>query len=181
MKTFFVKLYFAVLLLTANKPSAMEKLQYLCKLIITFAPVALALDAFEIWYQSNFQFFSFILCALSINMGVGIRYHIKMKTFSWKLFFTRNSEMFLVVIIVYALLEMLRNTAGNNLIGESFKVVIQLTTLLYPISKALKNIYILTQKKYPPAFIMERIYNFEKNGNVTDLFNQSTKNGSDNT
>jgi hypothetical protein len=58
--------------------------------------------------------------------------------------------MFLVVIIVYALLEMLRNTVGNNLIGESFKFVIQLTTLLYPISKALKNIYILTQKNIRP-------------------------------
>jgi hypothetical protein len=53
----FCELYFAIILLTANKPSVMEKLQYLCKLIITFAPVALALDAFEIWYQSNFQFF----------------------------------------------------------------------------------------------------------------------------
>lgn len=80
--------------------------------------------------------------------------------------------MWAVLIPVYTLLEMLRLTAGDNMIGEGFKVVIQITTLLYPISKALKNFYILSNKQFPPQFIMNKIYNFEKTGDIKEFFNK---------
>ncbi len=78
--------------------------------------------------------------------------------------------MWIILVLVYGLLEMLRITAGNNFVGEGFKVLIQVMTLLYPISKALKNIYILSNKKFPPSFIMDKIYTFEKNGDLNNLF-----------
>jgi hypothetical protein len=169
---FIRKIYFSIILLASDKPSIAEKIQYWLKLIATSAPVVLVLDYFDFWYKDNSQFFNYVLVALILNMIIGIVYHVKMNTFSWGDFFMRNISMFINVLVVYVLLDMLRNTAGNNIVGESFKVLIQVTTLLYPISKTLKNIYILNQNKFPPAFIMERLYNFEKNGNLDDLFNK---------
>ena len=171
-KEMFKKIYYSIMLLSADSPTLLEKLGYLTKLILTFAPIAYVLNGLGVWFNSNTQFFSFVLIALSLNMIVGARFHYKNKTFKWDEFFKRNCEMWSVVIVVYILLEMLRKTAGDNIMADGFKIVVQLTTLLYPISKALKNIYILTGKKYPPKFIMDKIYNFEKNGNVTDLLSK---------
>ena len=64
----------------------------------------------------------------------------------------------------------LRITIGDNFISEGFGTIIQISTLLYPTSKALKNLFILSNNQFPPAFIMERLYNFEKTGNLKDLF-----------
>ena len=78
--------------------------------------------------------------------------------------------MIAVLIVVYFLLEMLRLTMGENVIGEGFRSVIQVSTLLYPSSKALKNLYILSNKQFPPKFIMERLYKFEQTGDLKDLY-----------
>ena len=103
-------------------------------------------------------------------MLVGAFFHNKMGTFNWVEMFKKNVLMWMVLIVVYTMLEMLRLTAGDNFVGEGFKILIQVTTLLYPVSKVLKNIYILSNKQFPPAFIMNKVYDFEKNGNVKDLF-----------
>ena len=166
----FKKIYYSIILLADTHPTYVEKFQYLVKLLMALAPVAYILEGLNLWFITNKQFASFVIICLAINMLVGIKYHLKMKSFRWSEFLKKNSEMMVVVIVVYILLEMLRLTAGTNLIGESFKVLIQVTTLLYPISKALKNIYILSNKQFPPAFIMEKIYHFEKDGNLGDLF-----------
>lgn len=172
---FIKRIFCQIILIADDKPSVIEKITYFFSVVVTFTPIAYLLDGLNLWFRTNAQFSSFVPICLLINMAVGVRYHMKMQTFSWKEFFKRNSEMWLVIVVVYGLLEMMRLTAGNNYIGEGFKIMIQVMTLLYPVSKALKNIYILTHKKYPPSFIMEKLYNWEKNGNVKELFNNDKK------
>lgn len=164
-----------MILIADNRPSFIEKLSYLLSLIGTLAPVAYLLDGLNLWFSTNQQFSSFILVCLMVNMFVGAIFHNKMGTFDWVELFKKNVLMWVVLIVVYAMLEMLRLTAGENFIGEGFKILIQTMTLLYPISKALKNIYILSNKQFPPAFIMDKIYNFDKNGDLKDLFNIDKK------
>lgn len=164
-----------MILVVDNRPTILEKLHYLLGLIATFGPIAYLLDGLNLWFNSNQQFSSFVIICLFVNLAVGVRYHNKMGTFNWKEFFVKNIEMWVILILVYGLLEMLRITAGNNFVGEGFKVLIQVMTLLYPISKALKNIYILSNKKFPPSFIMDKIYTFEKNGDLNDLFHIDKK------
>lgn len=159
-----------IILLVDNRPSFTEKLNYLFNLIITFAPIAYLLDGLNLWFKTNQQFSSFILICLVVNMIVGAHYHYRQGTFDWVEMFKKNILMWVVLITVYGMLEMLRFTAGNNFVGESFKILIQVVTLLYPISKVLKNIYILSNKQFPPAFIMDKIYKFEKDGDLNDLF-----------
>jgi len=159
-----------MILMVDNRPTVLEKLHYLIGLIVTFGPIAYILDGLNLWFENNQQFSSFVIICLLVNLLVGVRYHNKMRTFCWKEFFIKNIEMWVILVLVYGLLEMLRITAGNNIVGEGFKVLIQVMTLLYPISKALKNIYILSNKKFPPSFIMDKIYTFEKNGDLNNLF-----------
>jgi hypothetical protein len=56
------------------------------------------------------------------------------------------------------------------MVAEGFRVTIQISTLLYPTSKALKNLYIISNKEFPPGFIMEKLYKFEQTGDVAELY-----------
>src|SRR5690606_11554626 len=96
---------------------------------------AFILDLVNWWFADNQQFGTFMCVSLIVNMLVGAWSHLKMRTFHFKSFIFKNIEMACVVIVVYIMLEMLRYTAGDNIAGEAFKILIQITTLLYPTSK----------------------------------------------
>lgn len=149
--------------------SLTDNIMYFLKAGAQLAPIAFVLDWVSIWFTENKQFFFFTCLMLFFNLAVGLWYHIKHGTFSWADFWKKNISMMGALIVTYFVLEMFRYTAGDNLAGDIFRVTIQLSTLLYPASKILKNVYLLTNKEHPPAFIMERLYKFEKTGNVADL------------
>lgn len=165
-----IKLFARLILLTAPQPSINERLKYILDWILHLAPVIFVLDLVNWWFKENQQFGTFMCIALLINLIVGVYFHLKQGTFQFKHFMFKNVEMASVIIGVYIMLEMLRYTAGNNIAGEIFKVLIQVTTLLYPTSKVLKNIFIITGGKYPPKFLMDKLYNFEKNGDLSEFF-----------
>lgn len=169
------KILARLVLFTDSSVRIQDKLLYAYNVLINLAPIAFLLNMFNWWWKDNEQFGSFMCVALVINLIVGCWYHLKNNTFNWKLFITRNIEMTFIVVVGYIMLETLRYTAGDNFAGEVFRITIQICTLLFPVSKVLKNIYILSNEKYPPKFFMEKLYNFEKNGDLNDLFNK-TKN-----
>ena len=173
---FIKRTIFSIMLIADSKPTTTDKIQYFINIILTCAPIAYLLDGLNLWFTTNQKFASFILVCLFANMVIGCIFHHKTGTFSWERFFKRNILMWIYLIVVYGILEMLRQTVGDNFVGESFRVLIQLTSLLYPGSKVLKNIYILSNKQFPPEFIMEKIYNFEKSGNIKDLLDTDINN-----
>lgn len=162
-----------LLIADSDNPNISERLKYAWNAIWHFAPIAFVLDLANWWFKENSQFGSFMCIALVVNMLVGAYMHKQSGTFTFKLFLFKNIEIALVICTTYIMLEMIRYTAGNNLAGEVFRVLIQVMTLLYPVSKVLKNLFIITKGKYPPEFIMRKLYNFEKNGDLDSLF--STK------
>lgn len=147
-----------------------DRIKYIWNAILHFAPIAIVLDLFSWWFKENHQFGTFMCIALIINLVIGAYMHKKSGTFCFKQFIVKNVELAFIITITYLMLEMLRYTAGDNLAGEIFKVLIQVMTLLYPTSKVLKNIFIISKGKYPPEFIMRKLYNFEKNGDLEKLF-----------
>ncbi len=166
MKRIFAKL----ILLTDCNPTFLDKTRYALDCLLHFAPIAFVLNLINWWFSENEQFGTFMCIALIANMAMGVWIHIRNKTFTFRDFFIKNLEMIAVVIIGYIMLEMLRYTAGNNVAGELFRILIQVMTLLYPISKVLKNLFLISGGKYPPEFIMTRLYNFEKNGDLSAFF-----------
>ena len=83
--------------------------------------------------------------------------------------------MIAILLLAYTLLESLVLVVGTNMVAEGFRVAIQVSTLLYPTSKALKNLYILSNKEFPPAFIMEKLYKFEQTGDLAELYKTTYK------
>lgn len=176
MTTYLITRFTAWLILfTEDKVNFWDKITYLKNLLITFAPVAFALHWFNWWFEQNRQFANFLVIALFFNMLIGIGVHLKNKSFDWIQFFKKNGIMIFACVSTYTVLELLRYTTGDNVIAEAFKVTIQLMTLLFPISKVVKNIHILTNGDFPPEFFIKRLYNFEKEGNLNEFFNGKSK------
>lgn len=159
-----------VLLITYSKTNLVDKTGYLLHLLTYIMPVGFFVECFDCWFESNKQFLGFVETCIFLNVLVGMWYHLKFKTFNFEDFFWKNIMMILSIIVVYTCLEMLRMCAPTSFVTEYFSALIQITTLLYPISKILKNIYFLTDKKHPPKYIMDKLYNFEKTGRLDNLF-----------
>lgn len=172
----FKKIYAQIILSADSNLDWTEKFQYIIAVIAKFAPIAFILNGLNIWFKDNQMFFSFIIFALLTNMVVGVWKHRRERTFSWEQFFKKNITMWVIILLTYPILEMLRLLTGDNIVGEGFKVVIQVATFLYPASKILKNTYIISNGQFPPEFIMTRLYRFEKTGNPDHIFNKEQDN-----
>lgn len=164
------RIFTQLILLAAPEITIQDRIHYFLSTLARFAPIAFVLDLVSWWFTENQQFGTFMCIALILNMFVGAVYHFKSGTFDFPSFLGRNALMIFIVSSVYVMLEMLRYTAGDNVIGEVFRVLIQITALMYPTSKIFKNCYILSNGKYPPEFIMQKLYNFEKNGDLNEFF-----------
>lgn len=167
----YIKTLFARIVLIGDpNVEISDRCSYFLNSVIKLAPIAYFLSIIQWWFSENKQFGEFMCIMLILNMCVGVVYHLKSNTFCFKDFLWKNIGMALIVVCGYTTLEMLRYTAGDNFAGEAFKILIQLTTLLYPGSKILKNLFILSNGKFPPEFIMTRLYDFEKNGDLGEFF-----------
>lgn len=148
-----------------------DALRYWFKSLLLLFPFALIGEAVTGWIKYNAIFWALLFFILAINCAVGAYTHFfRLKTFSWKELVIKNSEIALIAFVAYVVLDVVRYIAGDNLGAELYSKVIQITTILFPGSKILKNVYILSYGKYPPKFVMERLYTFEKSGDVSKLF-----------
>ena len=169
------KLLCGLLLLTDDTPTYTDKLLYYLYTLTAFAPIVFILDQISTWFSVNRKFVTLVVLVLFINLIVGLWYHIKLQTFSWEEFIVKNCVMIAILLLAYMLLESLVLVVGTNMVAEGFRVAIQVSTLLYPTSKALKNLYILSNKEFPPAFIMDKLYKFEQNGDLAELYKTTYK------
>ncbi len=169
MKTFFAGIFYKFIYLAEDRVSIWSKIDVWFKMIMASAPIVFLSDLAGAWFEDNKQFATFVAATIILNAAVGMRRHSKNKTFRWETFFKKTGLMIFSVIVSYALLEMLIATAGDNYVTNGFKVLIQVATLFYPASKALKSIFILTNGEYPPKWLMQKVYNFEADGNLSEF------------
>lgn len=144
-----------------------ERAEYFWKSIITFAPIAFLLDAFNLWFEQNQLFFTSVILFIFVNMILGGYMHYKKATFDWQELLKKTMTMIVVVMTSYLILELILEVAGHNLVVDVFRTTIQVATLLYPGSKILKNVFILSEGEHPPQWVMEKIYNFQQNGDLS--------------
>lgn len=168
MKKFLAQL----ILVSDNNLDWSEKISYILITLTKLAPIAFILSGLNFWFSDNKVFFTFLVYTLIANIIAGVWRHRKEKSFSWEKFFTKNFQMWIIIIMTYPLLEMIHILTGDSVISQVFSMIIQLATLLYPGSKFLKNMYIISNKQFPPRFIMERLYKFEKTGNPDVIFSK---------
>lgn len=179
MKVLLLKKYFNIVLLGDDNLTISERLHYLWKSIITFAPIAYLLNMFNLWFEDNRLFFNAVIIFIFVNMVLGAYMHIKRKTFEWFELIKKTMTMVVAVMLTYFILELVLQVAGHNIVTEGFRATLQVATLLYPGSKILKNIFIFTNGEHPPQWMMEKIYNFQKNGDLSAFL--KTKKDEENT
>jgi hypothetical protein len=150
-----------------------EKFNYLFKLVLAFMPVAWVLNTFNLWFVDNKIFFQVLVWTIIANIVAGGKVHWDNHTFKLKTLLWKNIEMCIIILFTYPILEGINRITGDNLAGDVFQWAIQIGTILYPGSKAIKNLHIWSNGKYPPAFLMEKIYKFEKDGDVKDFLNKN--------
>lgn len=161
-------------------PLSTEFFRHYWNCILVGLPTAFMVDFIRKWFMLNATFWMFLFIAMTANGIVGAYTHFKSGSFSARLFFWRNAEMAFICFISYIMMDIVRQIAGDNLAGEVFGKFVQISTVLYPISKIMKNIFIISRGKHPPEFVMRRLYNFEKNGDLSGLFKtDGTEEGSE--
>lgn len=166
-----MKLYYNFILMSDNDLTITERLQYYWKSLLTLAPIALSLEVLNLWFTNNKLFGTGIIALITVNMLVGGYMHLKKGNFQWREFIQKTISMVVVVFITYLVLELIISVAGDNFIVEGFRAVLQVATLLYPGSKILKNVFILSNGEHPPKWIMQKIYNFQENGDLKEFLN----------
>lgn len=156
-----------------------DRLSYLFEVIIKSAPVVFIYGIVGGWYGDNKLFAISLSTALLINFLVGARYHWVKGSFNLGKMLWKNLEMLVVVVGVYLLLGVLSNPLSESIVGTTFKMSIEFITILYPASKALRNFFILTKGKHPPKFIIQALYQYEKEGKLKEFFDSLNGGGKD--
>ena len=174
-----MKIYYSLIIAADERFTLMDRfyawLRIMALSFISSGFMTYINEEFHLWFNENRHFVTGFTVAIIGNIVFGVWKHLKMKTFKWEEMIKKNATMIVLVIATYILLHYLQSVSGDNTLSELFEVFIQVTTLFYPISKAVKNIHIISKGEYPPKFIMEKLYNFEKDGDLKDLFSQPEK------
>lgn len=147
-----------------------DRLSYLFDVIVKSAPFIFIYGIVDAWYGNNKVFATALSTALLLNLLVGARYHWVKKSFNLGKMLWKNFEMLVVVAGVYLLLSILALPLSESIIGTTFKMSIEFITILYPSSKALRNFFILTKGKHPPKFVIQALYQYEKEGKLKEFF-----------
>ena len=87
--------------------------------------------------------------------------------------------MIVVVWLSYIVFEIIISAARPEVVASGFRSALQVATLAYPGAKILKNVHIYSNGEHPPQWIMKKLYNFEKNGDLK-AFLETNKEENDN-
>ena len=158
-----------------DKIQLRDRIYYFFLAFFKSIPLLMLYSYFSIWREKNELFFVGISFILFLNMVVGAIYHAKAGTFDIKHFLTGNATIMLVITVVYISLSVLSIPINETETGKIFQSVVQFMTLMYPVSKIVKNVFVLTGGKYPPQFIMKALYNYEREGKLKDFFDDISK------
>ena len=169
IKIFGAKLYTSLILIFDTHITVSERFINFAKVFAIVAPVTLILDSLNLWFDSNKEFATGIILMIMINMFVGAITHKVMCKFKWRTLILKTLETIVVTFVTYIVIELILNVAGENRITNVFETTLQIATLLYPASKILKNIFILSNGKHPPKWIMQKIYDFQESGDLSQF------------
>ena len=164
-----------LILLFAVKIDVKDKFSYLIESLLTFAPIAIVFRLLDFWYENDTVMAISLFVVLFANMVIGAYFHYKRGTFDISDFLQKNGEMLLYTGGVYLVLYLMDLNIKDDFGPTLFLPLAQAISLFYPVSKICKNIFILSDGKHPPEFLMQKLYNFEKNGDLNEFFNPKNK------
>lgn len=131
-------------------------------------PVSL-MDLLFGWYIDNRVFLTLVFLAVAIDHILGSYVHLMIKkNFSPKKNVTGLLVKGFSVCAGYVLFEMIHQIMKDvDFVAIYFKVVLQLTVMIYPVYSALKNLSIINGGKFPPEIWFRKFEGFNKDLDIT--------------
>lgn len=164
-----LKLYCNILIFADGNGPHEERIKGLGRAMLALGPISFVAGTLELWYEENTTFTLFAVGFVGANAVIGGIVHLMNNRFRWETFFLKTLKMVVIITGVYFVLEGIISPLGSNPVTTGFKAAFQVATLLYPGSKILKNFYIWSDGEHPPKYIMERVYNFQENGDLKEF------------
>ncbi len=171
LKLMFFKLYANLIIYADGTSQNIERIDSYGRALLVFAPVAFLADLLDVWFIENQSFSLFVGGFVLVNAIIGGIAHQIKGDFSWELLLIKTIKMASIIVLTYIILEGMVSPMGNNAISEGLIAAFQVATLLYPGAKILLNIFIWSDGEHPPKWIMQKVYNFKKNGDLQAFLN----------
>ena len=172
----------AILLFSTNiSLNYEERFMFFLKSMMKIAPIFFLVNIIIGWHDEHSFFLNGLYCVLFINAVVGAMTHNKLGTFDLGEFFKSTLITIAVIFSVYFSLDVLGKSIPEGFIEVGFSSSVQMMTLLFPISKILRNSFVLTNGKFPPEILIEKLYNYEKDGNLKNFLEFLNKKDENNT
>lgn len=166
------------MLVFAESETTIDRIIAYIKSSWLFSTIAFFLGALNMWFADNQSFTGFAMVFVFVNSAIGGWVHLKKSEFvgrfSWEDLFLKTVKMICIMWLVYFVLEGIVSPIGEGAILDGIIASFQVATLLYPGSKILKNIFVWSDGEHPPKYIMDKIFNFKKDGNLQKLFSSDT-------
>lgn len=160
----------AILLFTLKIPlNFSERIVLFLKSFLKIAPTYFIIKIIIGWHQDHAFFLNGLYCVLLLNAIVGALTHLKLGTFDLGEFFKSTLITIAVIFSVYFSLDVLGKSIPEGFIEVGFASSVQMMTLLFPISKILRNSFVLSNGSFPPMVLIQKLYNYEKDGNLKNF------------
>lgn len=153
------------------KGTITQKIQSLITLSIYPAFGIGLIERFTGWYVDNHIFITLAFLVLAIDHILGSWVHWTIKrdfNFSQNLFGLLKKTI--ILSLGYSTLSIIAYTMREvDFLREYFSSVIQLVTILYPGSSALSNMSLITDGRFPPTGLLEKIKNFNQKMDIDEF------------
>lgn len=177
MFKFLIKLWCNIIIFSWGSVDTIDRAKAFGKVMFFIGPIAFIVESLELWYIENRAFTLFAAGFVLINAFTGAVVKKIQGKFDWETFFIKTIKMILIISGVYVILEGIVSPIGDNMVTDGFIASFQVATLLYPGSKILKNAFIWSDGEHPPKWIMQKIYNFQENGDLKQFLSERKPEG----
>ena len=155
------------------------KLLYSAMFTIMLSPVVYIFDFVRDFLIPEKYFFQTVIFLCLADAGMGILKSIKLRRFSMLLLVvglaTKLGVSYVVVQIFQALSspqEFINSPDARNYFVLTWKLLV----MFYPALSAFNNIFYVSNKKFPPLWLMMRMQNFNKDGDIEKLIGKQIPN-----
>lgn len=166
IKIYFFKWLCNIFIFADGHGDSIERTNAFFRVMAVIAPVSFALAIVSDWFSENLEFTLIAISFVLVNSFIGAIVHFINDRFQWEEFLTKTVKMLAIIAAVYFVLQGIISPVRDNIITEGFKASFKIATLLYPGSKILKNVFIWSKGEHPPKWIMQKVYNFQENGDL---------------
>lgn len=161
-------------LYTAYHGTSIQKSISLMKLALVPAAGVGLMEFFTNWYIENSIYMTLAILSIMFDWagGVWVHYFVK-KDWSWKKnlqgIFTKTMASFMAYIMFEMVHQVIKEV---EFVSFGFRLFLQLVVLIYIQGSFWLNISIITNGKIPPKHWIEKITNFQKDGNINHFKTQ---------